>query len=915
MRNKYKILSLVIFSICTVLLTGFTEVKAATVVRETVPNVFYARSGGGKPYGTSFVENYTMDGKVVYCIEAGVAITTENYVGKEGWVNSPFSDEINKQMQLIGYYGYDYPGHQTQRFRLATQSLIWEVSSGQKIELWTEIGGYGDYINVDYERNEIMKLVNAHYNKPSFKDETKDAVIGQEVRFEDKNNVLSEYEIYSSNNATTTIDGNVLKVIPNSVGNITVDLVKKSYTTEPTVIFMGADGKSQKMGYFGLNDPMLVRVSIKTIGGDVTINKLDSETLKSEPQGVESSLENAVYGIYNYNDTLITTIKTNSSGYAKSETLPDVGKYYIKEITPSKGYELDDTKYYFSITADNLYPVIEVYENIIKRDIEINKFFAKYETGVLVPESNIEFEIYDSKENFVKSIKTNEQGFTSTNLVYGNYTVKQKNTTFGYEKVKDFKIVINSESEEIIRYSLTDAPITAKLKLVKVDADSKNTILFKGATFKIKNVDTGEYVCQKVSYPKVEEICKFSTNELGEFVTPKALMSGTYQIEEIISPSGYLLSNDHFTFRIDEKSTFIEDDEYGKYVLVQFSNKKIKGNISIEKTGEVFNIIENSFNYGSIKLPGVEFSLYADEDIKTLDGVIHYKKGDLIKTIKTDQNGKLTFNDLYLGKYVLKETKTLTNYILDSKEYFIELTEIDNKTAVVSKSLKLSNQLMKGTLEFTKTDLVNGEVIPNTLIEVYTTNDELIFSGITDENGKIIIEDLVVGKYYIIEKEPATGYVITDEIVEFEILENGSIIKAEMTNKPITGTLEFTKLDFSTSETLPNTLIEIYTENDELIFEGRTDDNGMITIEELRYGKYYIIEKEAPEGYVLNTEKMYFEILKDGEIVKATMVNEKVVIEVPNTGTNASYVVELISGTLILVGLGVILYAKKRKKK
>ena len=73
------------------------------------------------------------------------------------------------------------------------------------------------------------------------------------------------------------------------------------------------------------------------------------------------------------------------------------------------------------------------------------------------------------------------------------------------------------------------------------------------------------------------------------------------------------------------------------------------------------------------------------------------------------------------------------------------------------------------------------------------------------------------------------------------------------------------------------------------------------------------MEKEAPEGYVLNTEKMYFEILEDGEIVKATMVNEKVVIEVPNTGTNASYVVELISGTLILVGLGVILYAKKRK--
>ena len=228
MKRKFKILSLVIFSICTILLTGFTNVNAATLVREQVPNVYYARRGGGKPYGTSYVENYTMDGKVVYCIEAGVAITTNSYVGKEGWINSPFSDEINKKIQLIGYYGYDYPGHQTQRFRLATQALIWEETSGQIIELWTEIGGYGDYINIDYERNEIMKLVNAHYNKPSFKDEVKDSVIGQEVIFQDTNNILSEFEIYSSKNATSSIDGNTLKVIPNTVGDIVEKVIQQS---------------------------------------------------------------------------------------------------------------------------------------------------------------------------------------------------------------------------------------------------------------------------------------------------------------------------------------------------------------------------------------------------------------------------------------------------------------------------------------------------------------------------------------------------------------------------------------------------------------------------------------------------------------------------------------------------------------
>ena len=59
---------------------------------------------------------------------------------------------------------------------------------------------------------------------------------------------------------------------------------------------------------------------------------------------------------------------------------------------------------------------------------------------------------------------------------------------------------------------------------------------------------------------------------------------------------------------------------------------------------------------------------------------------------------------------------------------------------------------------------------------------------------KLLITDLVAGKkYYILEKESATGYVITDEKVTFEITEDGEVVKAEMKNKPITGTLRIYK--------------------------------------------------------------------------------------------------------------------------
>ena len=267
-----------------------------------------------------------------------------------------------------------------------------------------------------------------------------------------------------------------------------------------------------------------------------------------------------------------------------------------------------------------------------------------------------------------------------------------------------------------------------------------------------------------------------------------------------------------------------------------------------------------------------------------------------------------------MGKYYLVEVETGGMYVLDSTKHEIELKEVDNNTPIVYESVSKMNYLKKGDLEFSKVDLSTDEPLPNTLIEVYTENDELIFSGRTDENGKVIIKDLVVGKYYILEKEAPEGYTLNEEKMIFEILENGEVVKSTMKDKKITGSLDFTKLDFSTDETLPNTLIQIFNENDELVFEGRTDENGKITIDELTYGRYYILEKEAPEGYELNTEKMWFEIREDGEIIKSVMKDHKI-IKVPNTDAT-DYKQLLISGiSLIVLGTGVIIYGKKKNKK
>lgn len=894
---------------------GINDVSASKLVREQVPDVYYARIDKYNYYGTGAYERLRLDGKTVYCIEAGKKITTSNYFETEGWIKSPFSQEINQKIQLIGYYGYDYPGHNTVRYEMATQALIWEVTSGKTIEYWTILGSSGDYIDVSYEKNEIMKLVNAHYEVPSFNNETKQVPIGETVTFVDNNNILSQFEIFDSTNGTASINGNTLTVVPNVVGDVTITLTRKMYEYNKSIIFVGEDEISQKIGYFRVNDPVVATVKIKSIGGKVSIEKYDSTTNLLKPLG-DAKLSDAVYGIYNLDNVKVAEITTDDNASATSDYLPSLGKYYLKEEKPSYGYNLDETKYYFEITENNIYPKVNVYENVISRDVTFFKVYADGSTGFLVGEPNIEFEFYlKSTNELYTTATTNSDGYLIVkDLPFGTYIVHQKNSTQNYEKIEDFEITIDVNTEEPLYKLISNAEITAKLKVNKIDSETGKVIAVSGIKFKIFDVHKDEYVCQNVTYPTASRMCEFETDNNGVLITPYPLHSGKYRLEEVDQKiDGYLWNKEPLYFEIGENAEFINNDDYGTILEVNFANKPVKGEFLLTKIGEKIVIENGSFSYKEVILDGVTYDLYADGNIYSQDGTLVYNNKELITTFKTI-NGKYKMSNLYLGNYCLVEKESVSNHIVDKTPYCFSIEYKDQYTDIVSISFTLRNYLPKGALEFTKTNLVDGEVIPNTLIEIYTSNNELIFSGKTDNNGKIIIDNLLVGKYYIIEKEPATGYVISDEKVEFEILEDGTITKAEMTNKPITGTLEFTKLDISTSEALPNTLIQIYTDDDVLVLEGRTDENGMIVIKELQYGKYYIVEKEAPEGYILNEEKMYFEILEDGEIVKANMVNEKVIIEVPVTGIADSKVVTVITIVSIIAGIVFIVYDKKRKK-
>ena len=930
LKKMIKIMLLII----SLMLINNSKIKAdvndSTLVRNYYDG-YYAVYNAPDRVRLFYAERLTLNGFTAYCIQPGVAITTYTYSSTTDWSITGLSDDVIRYIRLVAYYGYDYSGHQTMKYYYATQELIWEKISGRAVGWIYGEDRYGPQMDIENEKNTILNLVNNHTKRPSFDDEIYNVNEGESLTINDENGVLSQYEIYSSDFDNVSINGNTLTINDiSSVKTGEISLVKKGYTDNVNLIYYNGD--SQKIVRAGLLDPVAASFTIDVNGGSITLKKLDKETGENA-QG-DASLKGAKYYVINSAGETVDILVSGQN--EKTKELP-FDTYTVREVSAGTGYLVDDTVYTFTLNADNQEVEFTAYDKVFTQEFKIYKVYASDKTAELVGEPNITFDFYlKSSNELYKSATTDNKGHLSIVLPYGTYIVKQKNSTYNYEKCDDFEITIDFDNTDLTRM-ISDAEITAKLRLIKIDKTTGKQIAKSGIRFKIKNLDENEYVCQEITYPNHQTICEYETDNNGEFITPYPLKPANYQVEEIDQKiDGYLWNREPVKFTISEDSNFIYENEQA-ILEVKFSNTEVKGQLELTKYGEEFaikgseNLLEvaaqlrnsnnsdeinsdevNNISYQELLLDDVSFKLVANEDIYSSDGTLILRKDDIVKTFKT-VNGKAIVSDLYLGSYCVVEEETVLNHILDDEPHCFELKYKDQYTGVISNKLELHNELPKGNLIISKTDISTSEPIPNTLLEIYTEDNMLVFSGRTDGGGNLEVNDLVVGKYYFVEKEAAEGYVLNPEKMYFEVKEDGEVVKSEITNKIITGTLILTKVDISTQEPLPNTLIEIYdARTDELIFSGRTDEEGIITIEGLKYGEYYFIEKEAPEGYEINPEKMYFEVKEDGEIVKSTLEDSKI-IEVPNTSKNEIRIMVIIGILLELTGLGVVIYANKKK--
>ena len=311
---------LLIFMMCNV-----TKANETTLIKDKFDNThtYYYDSNQGR-YRYLLTSKYIFEDSVAYCIELGKPIDSFNYVFSSSFDGSNLSKEDIDYIKLAAYYGYNYPGHESDNYYLATQDIIWKRLSNVSVKYIRNMNP-NNYIDVSKEKEDILLLMSKHNIKPSFYGSEINIIRGKEYVLEDTNDVLGNYSI---NNDFTYYDGNKL-IIQDKFYDDSITLFRLNYTDRQ--FFLYSSGGNQKMMSAGSLDDESFEIKLNFIEGSIRLKKLDKET-GDTPLG-DATLNGAVYDLYdsdmNYIGSFVTGENDTISG------LP-IGHYYIKERIASE---------------------------------------------------------------------------------------------------------------------------------------------------------------------------------------------------------------------------------------------------------------------------------------------------------------------------------------------------------------------------------------------------------------------------------------------------------------------------------------------------------------------------------------------------------------------------------------------------
>ena len=348
-----------------------------------------------------------------------------------------------------------------------------------------------------------------------------------------------------------------------------------------------------------------------------------------------------------------------------------------------------------------------------------------------------------------------------------------------------------------------------------------------------------------------------SGNGTEQTVTTNA--DGEMQLDDL-RPGVYTVteqSNDRYEPQEVRQVTVIS----GQVATVAFHNMLKRGSLEVVKTAE------DGLN------EGVKFHLTGT----SLAGLL------VDEYAVTGSNGKAVFSDVLIGTdYILSEVDTGIIYVVPEDQ----TTAVEWNTVT---QVEVRNVLKKWSATVAKRDAETGlpqgdATLAGAVYGVYR-GEELVDTYTTDESGQFTTTDYVCGNDWTIrELSPSEGYLLDDTVYPVgaepqHYTEEYNPIALDVTEQVIRGGVTLTKVDKDYPENkLEGAVFEVYRDVngnqqfdpdvDELVGTLSECEPGLYELAELRYGGYFLYEKQAPVNYVKDNGYHYFEIVTDGEMVK-----------------------------------------------